>query len=101
MKPSIQPAKALLLAIIALASAGARENDLPLVQVLKWRSIGPYRGGRVTAVAGVLRQPLVYYMGATGGGVWKTENAGVSWRPVSDAYFKAGSVGSIAVADSN
>jgi len=100
MKPSIQPAKAFLL-LFALAAAGARENDLPLAQVLKWRSIGPYRGGRVTAVAGVLHQPLVYYMGATGGGVWKTENAGVSWRPVSDAYFKTGSVGSIAVADSN
>src|SRR5450755_1250501 len=90
-----------LLVMATLTLAGAAENALPLSGVLHWRSIGPFRGGRVTAVAGVLRQPLVYYMGATGGGVWKTENAGVSWLPISDAYFKSSSVGSIAVADSN
>ena len=47
-----------------------------------------YRGGRVTAVAGIATQPLVYYMGATGGGVWKTDDAGVTWRNVSDGFFK-------------
>src|SRR2546425_4222375 len=68
---------------------------------LRWRSIGPYRGGRVTAVAGVARQPLVYYMGATGGGVWKTDDAGLTWTNVSDPFFRTGSVGAIAVADSD
>jgi len=49
---------------------------------LKWRSIGPYRGGRSVAVAGVPSQPLVYYAGFTGGGVWKTDDAGNNWRNV-------------------
>jgi photosystem II stability/assembly factor-like uncharacterized protein len=70
-------------------------------RVMKWRSIGPYRGGRVTAVAGINTQPMVYYFGATGGGVWKTENAGITWRPVSDGFFHTGTVGAIAVAESN
>jgi photosystem II stability/assembly factor-like uncharacterized protein len=64
---------------------------------LRWRSIGPFRGGRVTAVAGVATQPLVYYMGATGGGVWKTDDAGNTWRNVSDGQFHVGSIGAIAV----
>jgi photosystem II stability/assembly factor-like uncharacterized protein len=75
--------------------------DAALFKALKWRSIGPYRGGRVTTVAGVAGQPLVYYMGATGGGVWKTEDAGLTWAPTTDAYLKTGSVGAIAVAASD
>jgi photosystem II stability/assembly factor-like uncharacterized protein len=66
---------------------------------MKWRCIGPYRGGRVTAVAGVPGKPFVYYFGATGGGVWKTEDAGLNWLPISDGYFKTGSVGAIAVSE--
>lgn len=68
---------------------------------LKYRSIGPYRGGRVTAVAGVASQRNVYYFGATGGGVFKTTDAGRTWLPVSDGHFKTGSVGAIGVSDSN
>ncbi|HYP52227.1 MAG TPA: hypothetical protein VEQ42_01735 [Pyrinomonadaceae bacterium] len=68
---------------------------------LRWRLIGPYRGGRVTAVAGVASQPFVYYFGATGGGVWKTTDGGVNWQPVSDEFFKTGSVGAIGVAESD
>ena len=75
--------------------------DASLLKTMHWRSIGPFRGGRVTAVAGVATQPLVYYMGATGGGVWKTEDAGITWTPISDRYFKTGSVGAIAVAGSD
>src|SRR4051794_7193616 len=52
--------------------------DAAHFKALHWRSIGPYRGGRVTAVAGVANQPLIYYMGATGGGVWKTDDAGIT-----------------------
>ena len=70
-------------------------------QALEWRSIGPYRGGRVTAVAGVPGQPLVYYFGATGGGLWKTLDGGTRWKNVSDGYFATGSVGAIAVAPSD
>jgi photosystem II stability/assembly factor-like uncharacterized protein len=68
---------------------------------MAWREVGPYRGGRVVAVAGVPGQPLVYYMGATGGGVWKTTNGGLSWKPLTDGQVKTGSVGAIAVAPSD
>ncbi|NND32593.1 MAG: glycosyl hydrolase [Saprospiraceae bacterium] len=68
---------------------------------MKWRNIGPFRGGRVTTVCGVQQDPFTYYFGSTGGGVWKTVNAGASWINVSDGYFKTGSVGAIAVAPSD
>ena len=70
-------------------------------QDLRWRSIGPHRGGRSTAAAGVRTQPNVFYMGATGGGVWKTENYGITWTPISDGQIATGSIGAIDVADSN
>jgi photosystem II stability/assembly factor-like uncharacterized protein len=72
-----------------------------LYQGLRWRSVGPTRGGRSTAAAGVRTQPNVFYMGATGGGVWKTDNFGVSWAPVSDGQIPTGSIGALDVADSN
>jgi photosystem II stability/assembly factor-like uncharacterized protein len=75
--------------------------DLRTYQDLRWRSIGPHRGGRSTAAAGVRTQPNVFYMGATGGGVWKTENYGITWLPVSDGQIATGSIGAIDVSDSN
>jgi photosystem II stability/assembly factor-like uncharacterized protein len=72
-----------------------------LLSGLKWREIGPWRGGRVTAVAGVRGNDRLYYMGATGGGVWKTENAGISWQNISDGYFNVGTIGAIGVAESD
>jgi photosystem II stability/assembly factor-like uncharacterized protein len=72
-----------------------------LVEGLSWREIGPFRGGRVTAVAGVPGQPLVFYMGATGGGVFKTTNGGTSWAPITDGQLKTGSVGALAIAASD
>src|SRR5262245_57611254 len=75
--------------------------DLKTYQDLRWRSIGPHRGGRSTAAAGVRTQPNVFYMGATGGGVWKTENYGITWNPISDGQIATGSIGAIDVADSN
>jgi photosystem II stability/assembly factor-like uncharacterized protein len=68
---------------------------------LQWRSIGPLRGGRVTAVAGVRSQPMVYYFGATGGGVWQTTDGGVNWEPISDGHLTTGSVGAIGVSESD
>ncbi|HKA36407.1 MAG TPA: glycosyl hydrolase, partial [Thermoanaerobaculia bacterium] len=68
---------------------------------LEFRNIGPFRGGRVTAVAGVRGQPLVYYFGGTGGGVWKTSDGGSNWTPMSDKDFKTGSVGALGVAESD
>jgi len=68
---------------------------------MEFRSIGPYRGGRVTAVAGVRGKPLLYYQGACGGGVWKTADGGSNWQPISDKDFKTGSVGAIGIAESD
>jgi hypothetical protein len=82
--------------------ADAKQASAPdMLNGLRYRSIGPFRGGRVTAVAGVASQPFVYYFGATGGGVWKTVDGGVNWEPVSDEFFKTGSVGAIGVAESD
>ena len=72
------------------------------LKVLQWRSIGPFRGGRSTAVAGVASQPMVFYFGGTGGGVWKTTDGGINWEPVSDgSVFGTGSVGAIGLSDSD
>lgn len=68
---------------------------------LRWRSIGPARGGRSTAVAGSQTRPFEYYFGATGGGLWKTADGGTTWRAVSDRHFESSSVGAVAVAPSN
>jgi photosystem II stability/assembly factor-like uncharacterized protein len=68
---------------------------------LAFRNLGPFRGGRVTAVTGVRHQPLTFYFGATGGGVWKTTDAGGTWANVSDKDFKTGSIGALAVAESD
>jgi photosystem II stability/assembly factor-like uncharacterized protein len=86
--------------VLAQANANAT-IDLKAYQDLRWRSIGPHRGGRSTAAAGVRTQPNVFYMGTTGGGVWKTENFGITWMPVSDGQIATGSIGAIDVADSN
>ena len=75
--------------------------DSTLFRAMQWRNIGPFRGGRANAVAGVTAQPHVYYAGYTGGGVWKTDDAGASWRNVSDGFFRRGSIGAIAVAESD
>src|SRR5262249_54882880 len=87
----------LLLALPALVLAQTPD----LAQSLRFRLVGPFRGGRVIAVAGVPSQPNVFYFGGVGGGVWKTTDGGVSWTPMSDSQMKTSSVGAIAVADSD
>ncbi|MFT5954975.1 MAG: photosystem II stability/assembly factor-like uncharacterized protein [Cyclobacteriaceae bacterium] len=67
-----------------------------LYEGMDWRSIGPFRGGRSSAVTGVAGKPNLFYFGSTGGGVWKTSDAGNSWSNISDGYF-GGSIGSVAV----
>jgi photosystem II stability/assembly factor-like uncharacterized protein len=76
-------------------------NEDPAFHGLVWRNVGPFRGGRVEAVAGVAQDQRIYYMGGTGGGVWKTTDAGTTWNNISDGYFTSGDIGFIAVAPSD
>ncbi|HZK77661.1 MAG TPA: hypothetical protein VFC35_02050, partial [Gemmatimonadaceae bacterium] len=75
--------------------------DSTKLGALRYRMIGPARGGRATTVTGVPQQPQTFYMGSTGGGVWKTTDGGASWRNISDGYFASASMGSIDVSDSD
>lgn len=74
--------------------------DQSLYEGVRWRSIGPYRGGRAGTVSGVIGNNNLYYMGTAGGGVWKTEDAGNTWKNISDGYF-GGSIGAVAVSPSD
>lgn len=92
----------LAFASIAKAQTNSENNDLNnTFKQVKWRSIGPFRGGRSNIAVGVSSNPMVYYMGTTGGGLWKTEDMGVSWNNISDGFFKTATVGGIAVAESD
>lgn len=85
-----------------LSAATPRPNGAdPRFAALTYRPVGPNRGGRVTAVAGHAKQPGTFYMGATGGGVWKTTDYGVTWVPISDGQIATGSIGAIRVAASD
>ncbi len=100
---------ALLTLTAPLAAQGGRGGspdaepavDPALFQGMEWRLVGPFRGGRSVAVSGVPGDPLTYYFGATGGGVWKSADAGNTWTNVSDGWFRTGTVGAIAVAPSD
>jgi photosystem II stability/assembly factor-like uncharacterized protein len=83
------------------AAPAAAPYDSSIFRAMQWRNIGPFRGGRANAIAGVTGQPYVYYAGYTGGGVWKTDDAGHNWRNVSDGFFHTSSIGAIAVAESD
>ena len=79
----------------------ADDIDSKMLNAVKWRCIGPPRGGRVVAVAGDPADLGTFYFGACAGGVWKTYDGGTYWENVSDGYFKTASVGAIAVSDSD
>jgi photosystem II stability/assembly factor-like uncharacterized protein len=89
-----------LFALLPIATvATAQEIPSDILQAMQWRLIGPHRAGRVTSVSGVPSQPTVYYIGTPGGGVWKTDDAGRVWKPISEAVPVA-SIGAVAVAPS-
>src|SRR5581483_3073114 len=85
----------------AQSNAQQAKNEPAIFKGLEYRNIGPFRGGRSAACVGVPSQPNVFFFGGTGGGVWKTVDGGAHWEPISDGVFKTGSVGAIAVADSD
>ncbi len=89
----------LLITATASSPAAKADDDREFFDGIEARNVGPFRGGRATVAVGVRQNPHVYYMGATGG-VFKTENAGASWHPVSDDDFGTAAVGAIAVAPS-
>jgi len=107
MKPARYFVKFALILSVAATSLVVAQGDanqiVPLnaYKDLKWRSVGATRGGRVTAYSGVRQQPHTFYFGGVGGGVWKTDDAGITWVPVSDGQIATGSIGSIDVAPSN
>jgi photosystem II stability/assembly factor-like uncharacterized protein len=83
-----------------ISSAHGQQLDPKLYQGLRWRLVGPFRGGRTVSVAGIPGNPNVYYFGSVGGGVWKTSNGGVTWNPIFDSQNVA-SIGAIALAGSD
>ena len=88
-----------LLSLFLLIAAAATHGQH--FEGMKYRNVGPTRGGRVTAVAGTVAAPSTFYLGASGGGIWKTEDYGTSWNNVSDDYFSTPSIGDIAVAQND
>jgi photosystem II stability/assembly factor-like uncharacterized protein len=89
------------LCLLAWQMAPGGQYPANLLSGLKWRDVGPMRGGRTFGVAGHASQPDTFYFGSAGGGVWKTENSGRTWYPISDEGIPIGSIGAIAVAPSN
>src|ERR1051326_4905972 len=82
-------------------SSGTAAGDSVILRGMRWRSIGPERGGRSISISGVKGQPNVAYFGATGGGLWKTTDGGEHWVPVTDGQLHSASVGAVAVSESN
>jgi len=101
----------LLVAFSVFTSTKAQQSATPTFtpapdadpfKALQYRQVGPFRGGRSTAVTGVASQPMVFYFGGTGGGVWKTIDGGINWEPITDgSVFGTGSVGAIGLSDSD
>jgi len=98
---AIFPAGAQRRAAAATPAAAGAAFDTSAFRALRWRNVGPYRGGRANAAAGIATQPMTYFAGYTGGGLWRTDDAGITWRNISDGWFRTSSIGSIAVAPSD
>jgi photosystem II stability/assembly factor-like uncharacterized protein len=86
---------------VPMRGASPAEVSPGMLGGLKWRNIGPFHGGRISAVTGAIGQPGVFYVGAPAGGIWKTTSAGVTWLPIFDQFTQVDSIGAIQVAPSN
>ncbi|NQZ43103.1 MAG: glycosyl hydrolase [Flavobacteriaceae bacterium] len=93
--------KLLAIATLCFTFSGLAQTAESYFKPLKFRNIGPFRGGRSVCASGVIGDPMTYYMGTTGGGLWKTTDAGQRWNNISDGFFEMGSVGAIAVSTYN
>ena len=93
--------KRILFFLLLLSSLTSYSQTYDSSLPIKYRNIGPFRGGRSVAATGVVNDPLTYYFGTTGGGLWKTADAGQHWENISDGFFTTGSVGAVAVAETN
>ncbi|MCL4214972.1 MAG: glycosyl hydrolase [Gemmatimonadales bacterium] len=100
VRRALVPAALTLISLALPVAPQAQTLDASALNGVRWRELGPARGGRSVAVAGSESRPLEYWMGTTGGGVWKTTDGGVNWNPVTDKYF-GGTIGAIGVAESN
>ncbi|WP_339814642.1 glycosyl hydrolase [uncultured Imperialibacter sp.] len=107
MKRLALPLLLVTFAVTALAQRKAQTTQPPKTidqkyfSEMKYRSVGPSRGGRATAVAGIPQSPYTFYMGSQGGGVWRTDDAGWNWENITDGQFQVGSIGAITVAPSD
>ncbi len=99
--PALLLALAPSLGLTQTRSAPRPDSTLRDYAAITWRNIGPSRGGRSVAVSGIAGQALTYFAGYTGGGLWRTDDAGINWRNISDGQFKSSSIGAIAVAPSD
>ena len=88
-------------AVVAAPAVQAPNVDSILFSEVKYRLVGPFRGGRSAAVTGSYVNNNTFYFGATGGGLWKTTDGGLNWKPVTDGQLTSSSVGAVAVSESN
>ena len=101
LKNSNNMKKSLIMVALMIGATCFSQTAEEYFKPVKYRSIGPFRGGRSVCATGVVGDPMTYYMGITGGGVWKTTDAGQHWNNISDGFFELGSVGAVAVSKSN
>jgi hypothetical protein len=90
----------IIISVIAITGSALAQYNPESFSAMKWRLVGPHRGGRVTCVAGIPGKPAVYYFGTPGGGVWQTTTGGRVWKPIFDDAHVA-SIGALALAPSN